>query len=89
MLWTLEIDCRKVASRICLKFVSIITAPRLNSFWITNLSLLSESQTGLWSLEFSIWISESRIELTSCGPNRDHQVEQLILLCYIRCHENM
>jgi hypothetical protein len=32
------------------------------------------------SLEFSIWMSESRTELISCGPNIEHPVGQSILL---------
>jgi hypothetical protein len=35
-----------------------------------------------FSLDLSIWLSESRIELPSYGPNIDHQVEQLTVLCY-------
>jgi hypothetical protein len=34
------------------------------------------------STRVSIWISESQTELTSCGPNTDHQIEGLIVLCY-------
>jgi hypothetical protein len=32
--------------------------------------------------KFSIWVFESRTELTSCGPYIDHQVEQLTVLYY-------
>jgi hypothetical protein len=58
----------------------ITTAHTLNSFWIAIFSLLSESRTGLSSLEF--WFSGSRTELTSCGPNIDHQVGNLIVRCF-------
>jgi hypothetical protein len=34
------------------------------------------------SLEFSIWMSESRTELNSCGPNIEHTVGQLIPLLF-------
>jgi hypothetical protein len=36
----------------------------------------------VWSLEFCIWMSESRAELNSCGPNMEHQVGQLIPLLF-------
>jgi hypothetical protein len=34
----------------------------------------------------SRWLSESQTELTSCGPNVDHQVEQLTVPCYSLFH---
>jgi hypothetical protein len=59
----------------------ITTAHTLNSFLITNLSLLS----GSWrvsSLSNSLQLSttESRTELTSCGPNMEHPVGKFIPL---------
>jgi hypothetical protein len=48
-------------------------------------STIESSNDESWrvsALEFSVWISESGTELTSCGPSTDHQVEHLIVLCY-------
>jgi hypothetical protein len=51
--------------------------------WISEWSPVSRIlDLDLCSLETSIWMSESQTELTSRGPNIDHQVEQLIVLCY-------
>jgi hypothetical protein len=63
-----------------LKLQFIIIAHILKSFYTTSIrriSLLSESRTGLWFLEF--WISTPRWLLG--GPHRRHHIEQLIALC--------
>jgi hypothetical protein len=72
------------------------TAHTFNSGWynrshiqlLLNLSLLSESWRVSKSLEFSVWLSESRTELTYSSPC----LTVPLLFCFsvfIRCHGNV
>jgi hypothetical protein len=71
-------DLLDVSITITLDYKSSHIELLLNDVCLANLSLLSGSRSGLQSLEFSLWISESWTEVTTCGPNTD----QSIVFCY-------
>jgi hypothetical protein len=50
--------------------------------WILKILQSLEFWISISTSSNSPWLSESRTELSSCGPNTDHEVEQLTVLCY-------